>query len=675
MKAETIQTKYQESFNFLQLRKKRQAEQLKLLSNMRRGDQNISSTLLLSLFDRIMSNTYDDKIQVKFIPAQGINQNQINSYNILAQSDYQEMGKAKLDYDWTWDTLFFGRGYMETVRFDMKRKIMQPHVINPLVFGYDPYIENVQDWRYYWKWITKSKGDLKLLQKAGVLKKDLKLDSLPAGIDPYLWQYKIVRDQARDAVAPPIEPVDNDVFQILEFYGVNEDGVKCVYWVDKNFSSVLYEKELDFEDGEEIVMPDGETVKKGSSWPIVVKESFRIPHSSVPISVADLLEDKHRAKAVLLNLAYIAAKDEANPVYLYNSDKVNDISQFLSRQINQHIPVNDVETAVAPLNKASTMSPELMNFIQMLTEEANEPIGTGQALQPKKNQSDTATGQAIDQQLNDLAQSLQSKVMQFGESEFWGQWFHRYAKHAEELETKMANIVGVKGVDTKIIDLNDFKTDYPPGVMVYSAKEAEYKELVLRRDLSNALPVLVQSMDQDGLRNFYKHVYWPKFLQDPSLVDIMFPKTLDEMNAEAENEQLADGMMPDVKDTDNHTTHIYTHMMLQPKTWAGWTHIHWHQELLAQQLSQQQKQGGGSQGGENKVSESINYKDLPPDGQQQMAAKVGISIAPPPPVDNSTATKGAKIGGKAGTSKSAGTSTIASATPLKSSINPKTVIK
>ena len=36
-------------------------------------------------------------------------QEQINAYNSLAQSDYLEMNKSKLDYDWCWDTLFFGR--------------------------------------------------------------------------------------------------------------------------------------------------------------------------------------------------------------------------------------------------------------------------------------------------------------------------------------------------------------------------------------------------------------------------------------------------------------------------------------------------------------------------------------------------------------------------------------
>ena len=591
-----IQTCYQESFEFLQERKRRQANQLVLLSNLRRGDANIASTLMLTLFDRVMAGIYDDKIQVKFLPSQGINQNQINAYNTLAMSDYQEMGKAKLDYDWCWDTLFFGRGYMETIRFDMKKKIMQPHVINPLNLGYDPYFESPKDWRYYWKWLSKSKYELQKLQKAGALKKDVDLKSLASGIDPYLWDYKVKRDQARDGVQPSIEAVNGDVFQVLEFYGYNDKGIKSVYWTDKNFSKIIYEKELNLDDGEEVIMPDGQSITMDSKWPIVVKEAFRVPHSSIPISVADLLEDKHRAKSVLLNLAYIAAKDEANPVYLYNAEKVDDVSQFFNRQINQHIPVSDVNDAVAPLNKAKTMSPELTNFINVLTQEANEPVGTGQALEPNSTQ-ETATKTAIDQQLNDLAQSLQSKVMQFGESDFWSDWFHRYALHSEELKEKTANIIGVKGVDSSIISLDIFRADFPPGVMVYSAKEAEYKNLVKRRDWMQLYPLMGQTMDPDGFRNWNKHVFMPLMVEDPSLVDIMYPKTIDEIKADAENEQLANKQLPEVLETDDHTTHIYIHRMLNPKTWEMWFHLDWHEKLLAEQkkqemLAQQEMQSG-----------------------------------------------------------------------------------
>jgi len=596
-----IEDCYMESFLFLQSWKKRKVRQLVLLNNLQRGDQNIASTLLLTLFNRVLSALYDDKMQVKFLPSQGITQDQLNSYNILAQSDYMEMGKNKLDYDWCWDALFFNRGYLETYKFNKKRKIMEPCVINPLVFGYDPYFENVQEWRYYWKWLTKSKVEIKRLIKNGTITGIKSPEEISSGVDEYLWNYKIQRDKAKQAVEPSANSMGGDIYQILEFYGYDDDGDKCCFWVDRSFSKILYEEKLEFED----LDYGDDTKEKGSKWPIVVKEAFREPHASINFGIADLLEDKHRAKSVLLNLAYIAAKDRANPIYMYDPSKVTDVTQLFSRQINQHIPVNTMEGAIAPLNTEDPMSPGLIQFISMLQQEANAPIGTGVTLQPQKNKtSNTATEAAIDQQLNDMAQSLQSKIMQFGESEFWSHWFHRYAKYAKELKEKMANVVGVKGVSTQIIDMKDFNTDYPPGVLVYSAKEAEYKELVLRRDLMTLYPQLMTSLDPDGLRNFNKHVFFPKFLPDPSLIDVMLPKTLDELKAEGENERLAKEELVMAEPTDNHTTHIYTHQMLYPKTWAVWFHINMHEQMLAQQKAMEQQvqaqalmQGGQSQAG------------------------------------------------------------------------------
>ncbi len=591
---------YMESFNFLQNWKRRKVRQLVLLNNLQRGDQNIASTLLLTLFLRTLSTQYDDKIQVKFIPSQGITQEQLNSYNILAQSDYLEMGKAVIDYDACWDALFFNRAYIETLQFNKRRKIMEPCVINPLMFGYDPYFPEVQEWRYYWKWLTKSKTDIQRLIAMGVITGIKGPEDLMSGVDEYLWNYKILRDKAKQAIEPPSDSMGGDIFQILEFYCYDEDGDKCVYWIDRGFSKCLYKKKLDLED-----MTYSEMGKeaKGSRWPITTKEIFRDPHASINFSLADILEDKHRAKSVLLNLAYIAAKDRANPLYWYN-DNVTDVTQFMARQVDQHIKLEGQSTgdsSVGPINTEDPMSGGMIEFISMLQQEANAPIGTGVVLQPQKNKtSNTATEASIDQQLNDMAQSIQSKVMQFGESEFWSHWFHRYAKYGPELKDKMANIVGVKGIDSQMIDFKDFNTDFPPGVFVYSAKEAEYKNLVKRRDMQQNYPILAQTMDPDGFRNFNKHVYWPLVLEDPSLIDVMFPKTIDEMKAEEENEQLKKDEYVPVAPTDNHSSHIYTHAMLQPKTWALWFHLNEHEQALAEQKAQEMaaQQAAMMQGGE-----------------------------------------------------------------------------
>lgn len=606
-----IYTKYEESFQFLQTRKRRQVNQLVLLNNLQRGDENIASTLLLTLFNRIMSNLYDDKMQVKFVPGEELDQKKINSLNILAQNDYREMDKARLDYDWCWDTLFFGRGYLETLQFDKARKILKPHVINPLVFGYDPYFDDPQQWRYYWKWITKSKWEIQKLIDAGRITGITRPDEIGSGIDPQLWEYKIKRDEAKLAIAPSPDSYEGDVYQILEFFGYNDKGNKSVFWLDRDFSKILYQEELDLQDS------DSEIDPKGSNWPIVVKEAFREPHASVVFSVADLLEDKHRARSVLLNLAFIAAKDKANPLYVYNPDKVNDVTQLFSRQINQHIPVSDVATAIAPLNTQEPLSPGLSAFMQMLSQEANDPVGTGMALAPAGNKQ-TATADAIQQQLNDLAQSLQSKVMQFGEKEFWSQWYKRYRRYSKAGDEKIATIVGVKGMTFEKIDLGDIHTKYPPGVLIFSAKEAEYKELVLRRDLMQMYPDLQMTLDPAGMKNFNKYVFLPKFLNDPVMLDILLPKSIDEIKAEEENDAININSLPNVLPTDNDSEHLPIHYMAK-RTWALWAHIAWHEEQLAQK-KQEAEQMAQQQGAPQAGQPIPGQPNLPEPAAPQMGA-------------------------------------------------------
>jgi hypothetical protein len=574
-----------------------------------------------------MANTYDDKMQIKFVPGEEMDQKKVASLNILAQNDYREMEMAKLDYDWTWDTLFFGRGYMETLRFNKKRKIMEPHVINPLVFGYDPFFEDPQQWRYYWKWITKSSVEINRLIKAKAITGIKDASEIPSGIDPFLWNYKVIRDRAKYVTPQASDTYQGDIHQILEFFGYDDDGDKAVYWLDRNFSKILFYQKLDLKDGEDVVTPDGKIIDTGSKWPIVVKEAFREPHSSVVFSVADLLEDKHRARSVLLNLAFLAAKDKANPLYQYNPDKVKDVTQLFSRQIYQHIPVEDVTNSIAPLNTDSALDPSLAAFMNMLNQEAADPIGTGTGQQTKAKGNETATEAAITQQMNDMAQSLQSKVMQFGTAEFWSHWYQRYVHNTKEGDEKIATVVGVKGITFEKINLGDIKTNYPPGVLVFSAKEAEYKELVERRDLMQLIPDFQATFTPDGMRNFQKYVFLPKFQSlDPQTIEMLLPDSLDEIDATQENERLGEDDMPQVLPTDNHEQHLAVHTMAK-NTWAKWVHIQWHKEMLGQQKQQmmtqqtmamQPQMGGGQPQGQEPPA--------PPDQQNQSPLSAAASL-------------------------------------------------
>lgn len=573
-----VASEYEEGQNFLRTKKLRQVRQLILMNNLRRGDQNISTTMLFSYFNRVFSNLYSDKNTITFLGSDDSEYRTVEMLRKLQENDTQEMEKALIDYDWLWDTLFFARGYCETLNFDTKRKILQPEILNPLMLVYDPFFSNVQSWRYYGKWIMRSGTTLKELMDKKVITGIKTLREITPGVDPELWDYKVQRDQARDA-NPAAEETDspNKIYQIYEHATYNKNGEKVMVWTDKSFSKILRAKVLDLRDD-----PDG----KRSLWPLVTKEAFREPHSSVPISVPDVVEDKHRALAVLYNLAYLAAKDEANPIYAYDGNKVVDKSQLLQRQIAQHIETDgDPDLAIKPLRKNAALSNSLMAFMGILKSEAAEVAGTSVISTPQKQGKKTATDAAILQQIADLTPSLQTKVLAIGEREFWGHWYQRYMRYKNAGDEKIIRVTNANGESFEKIELDNIKTKYPPKVLVLSSKDAEFKETMARRELSNQFPILGKILTGRHLANFLKFVYFPKFIQDSTTIEMMIPKSMDEIKAEQENELLMKDKVADIHRQDDDETHLYIHYRAK-KTAATWAHIMAHEMQRADKLAQ-----------------------------------------------------------------------------------------
>ena len=576
-----LRDQYSEGYDFLSARKIRQVAQLGLMNNLQRGDQNISSTTLFSLFNRVHSSLYSDVITVKFIPPEDSDNKKTETLNKLQQNDYREMEKWKLDYDWIWNTAFYGDGFCETIKWDKKRKMLVPEIVNPLMMIYDPYFAEPDEWRYYGKWITKSAVQLKEMAKAGLLEKDFNLDALPSGFDPDIWAYKSIHDAARMGTPVPDDTSNknNKIYQIHEQFTYDDDGNKTAFWTDKNFSKKIYKKKIDWEEG----------------WPIVRKQVFREPNSSISISVPDLLEDKHRAKSVLYNLMYMAAKDEANPSYLYNPDLVKDVSVFFQRQIEQHIPVEDIERAVKKLNLGPAVSNSLLQFVGILNNESTDAIGSTmvQPVMPRGKKS--ATESALAQQIADLTAALQSKILGIGEKQFWSHWYNQHLKHMKQADEKIITLTSVSGVSFEKIKLDDIKTKYPPKIEILSQREADYKELVKRRDTMQIYPEIVKQMTPKEIDNFNKFVFFPQFIKDSSTIDRIIPKSMDEIKAEQENDILEKDELANIDPQDDDEIHMYIHYMAK-RTSATWAHILSHEYQLSQKKQKQNEQPPPQQG-------------------------------------------------------------------------------
>lgn len=577
-----VQMEYNEGQDYLRDKKLRQVQQLVLLNNLARNEQTIAATTLFTFFNRVFSNLYSDVLQLRYYPSEDSDFRKIEVLSKLQQSDYQEMEMWQIEYDWLWDACFFGEGYVETLTFDKKEKLLKPIVTNPLLLVHDPYFDEPKLWRYYYKWRTMSKYDILAWQKKGFIKASFDIKRISPGLETEIWDYKNRRDAARKGnnVTDSSASSMNDVYQILEGFTHDENGNRIVVWCDKNFGEILAEAKLT------------DWIPEDEDWPIVRKQIFREPHSSLAISVPDLIEDKHRARSVLMNLMYMAAKDDANPIYVYNPDLVQDVSAFLSRQIFQHIAVDDINEAVKPMATKPAMSSAVNAFIQLLASESSDAIGTAVATSTPQKGKKSATDSAMQQQIADLTSSLQAKVIAMGEKEFWSQWYLRIInpKNMAATDQKVIKLTSVIGVTTlESIKIEDIKTKFPPKAIILSKKEAEYRETVMRRDLMQIYPVITKTMDPRSLNNYNKYVFFPKMGMETDTIDRIVPASIDQIKARQENELLEKDTFVPVSPMDDDEAHMYEHAMAK-NTAAKWAHYFIHEKHRAVKQKQKEDQ-------------------------------------------------------------------------------------
>lgn len=582
---EQVRTEYEEARDFLQPRKERWVKQLILLNNLVKGDELISSSSLFAFVVRAIGGLYDGRMKIQFVPPETNDFKRVENLNRVAQNDWQEMGKKMIDYDEIFSCAAFGRAYTETIRYDKKRMLMLPEVISPLMMLHDPYGNKPKSWRYYGYWIDRSRAQLNKLidRKIITLPPDITIDDIEAGIDPYLWDYKTRQEKAKSAnPAAAVSRSPNGAYQLLQWYTVDDDGKKLVVWTDKSFTLVLRRQELDLKDGE-----DGE-----SRWPLVVKEIFRDPFSSMPMSFIDIMEDKHRSLNVLYNLMYLSAKEEVNPSVAYDRSKVTDPNQLGQHQVSQLVEVEgNPDAAIMPIRKNLSVTPSIAQFISMLKSENSESIGTTQLSSPTMKNKKSATSAALEQQTADLTQSLQSLVLEDGEEEFWSHWYWRHRRYARKADEKVIALTSVTGTSTFSIDLHDsVRTKFPPRVLITDSKMAEYKRMVAAKQQDNTIGIILKDMAPKQVRDYMRHVYCPAHEMDTATVDLIYPKSLSEMKAEDENGLLEDDRLPTIDETDDDSEHIYIHRRAS-NTASKWAHILTHEEQLAsKQLEAQQKE-------------------------------------------------------------------------------------
>ena len=566
-----IEKEYQLSFTFNEAKRTINLLRLKLYNNQRRDSKAVGDPLLFTIFNTIHAALYDDRLNVMWEGRGGQGDEDVeDNLNATSKFDYDVMEKSKLDYFWNWDAEFYGRGLMLMMDFDRSKQKMcpVPELIDAITFIRDPRAKSVNGmngkgamrfggWEVgatYWE-LKALPGYFNLTS----LRKDKELKS--------------AMDEARAAhrEAQGLEnfydkeetlgKYNNYEFRLLNWFTTIK-GKKYLVTLGNARSVIVRLIELDY----------------NNRWPLLDRTIYPMSNDWDGVSIPDLTEDKQRAKAVLLNLGLISAKSNALPSYLYDQTRIKNKND-LNFKVNKFIGVDGrVDKAIQPVQK-STVHQYVNLIMEVLDTAAQRATATPeiqQGIQPSKERTlgelELVTAKV------DTRYSMSAKVFGWSEADFWRLWYVHYKKHFKnKIDEKIVRIRGAMAPIYRPLKRENLIATVDPDVRIESRVLSEAKRLQMQRSFDPFAAVVLQ--DPDNNRRFVQKFMAKLRGLTKEEIDLIFPPTVDELQAEDENVLLNEKKLPTIKVTDDHKTHLEIHAKADQNI-ASVAHIRAHKKQM-----------------------------------------------------------------------------------------------
>ena len=479
---------------------------LKLYNNQKRDKDAVGDTTLFTVMQTVIASLYTDRLDVTFEGREDGDEETAENLTQMAEFDYDEMGKAILDYDWIWDTCFFGRGLvaMEEYERDPKNNVFvpMPQVIDPLLFLHDPLATSVNGdrsgkgaMRFGGYEVKMTKQDM--LDHPHFFKDKLKFDDIShgGGTESILRDAIESRDYAQGR-QPSLKQEesslgDNTQYDVTIWYthwksSEDEKPAKYKVYLINERTEVIGIQKISRKRGKRIV------------FPIIDRTLYPTAHDWDGTSIPDLVEDKQRARAIAQNLGLKAMKADLYPMYIYDSNRIrnrNDLNFEFNKFVPADIPDGGTVTgAIQPINKASP-NLNLIDFIyNSLDTSAQKATATPEIQQGIMSEEKRTLGEVnIIASKVDTRYSLAAKVFGWSEREFWYHWYALYDENfAEDIDEKVLRIVGAFGAKWRPLKRGDIITHLLPDIKIESSAVSRAKELEERKMMieENSTPAL-----------------------------------------------------------------------------------------------------------------------------------------------------------------------------------------
>ena len=590
-----VKAEFEVARTFIEPKREEGRKRLKLYNNQKREKDKIGVPSLYTTHNTLLSAFYFDKLQVIFDPRGGEEDIDIcEALNDTAKFDYTEMEMEDVEYDWLWDALFFGKGFVEMTEWDKDKLIPIPQVIDPLNFYHDPNATKIQDARFWGSEILITKLEM---EENKNFKNSDKLGEIRATGDLKTTQQKRKEAQGLTDIDITKPEYENKQYNLLKWFTLIE-GKKSLVICDLSFNYIFR--------GPEIL------VFKDDKWPIIEKAFSPMSHEMWGVSVADLAEDKQRAQAILANLAIAGIKTGLYPTRLFDQNMV-DKYELENFQFNKFIPVKGNPAGVVanlpqelPINAFVVAYDLLDRWLQQSTATPEIKRGMVQRQPTTLGETQMAT------MGTEGRQSLPAKLFGNAEKRFWRMWYGRYKQFFPKTKEKTIRIRGAIGFAFKNFTRKDLIAGTDPDVIIESSLVSEYKKVMERRDLSGILQFILQSSpEMSGKRYTVKKLLrlydWTR-----DEIELALPPTIDELQAEEENEKLADNKMLPVEPNQDHYTHLVIHARVE-ETNAKMAHCQGHKMMVMKARER---------------PELFHLPQLPSAGQPEKAEATGREMFP-----------------------------------------------
>ena len=585
-----IQNEYRVCYDFILPKISEWLIRLSVYNNQKRDKEKIGDPLSFTVFQTLLASLYDDRLSVSFGPREEGDEEVAENLRIAAEFDYDEMKKNILDFEWDWDTLFFGNGMALLQEFDREKMHPVAEVLDPCTTLRDPRAvafngdaKGNNSARFWGREITATKWELEQNLEY------FNINELKVG---KALQDLLVKAKDKRRTAQGLSTADknedslgeNAEYNLLEWY-TYIDGEKYLVTLGNEQTKLIRKTKI-----------------KGD-WPAINRKLFPTAHDWDGVSVMDLVEDKQRARAVLQNLGLMSAKADVEPMYLFNEDRIKNRSD-LNFGFNKFVRVTGqgaVNDAVQPMNKP-VVHQQVSWIMDLLDQSAQRALATPEIQQGivSKQQRTLGELQLVSAKV-DTRYSLTAKIFGWSEQEFWRNWYFLYKTYFKsKLDKKMVRLAGVWGPEVRPLTHENLIAKVDPDVIVESKILAEAKRQQARNDFSGYYAVIVNNPEAN--RRFADKELAKLNGLTTQQVKILFPETLDEIEARLENELLNDGKEARVEVQQDHNQHIISHLKLNKSDLAD-EHIKQHQlalylirKMMAQPKRQQlepiQMQGG-----------------------------------------------------------------------------------